>query len=86
MLSKGFDGIDFGNNISSIGDNAFKRGGSPMQKNGTVQFLKFTNIENVGDHAFENCTGLKQVYLGDGTNSSTHQISIGDSAFLVVVI
>jgi hypothetical protein len=80
MSNNGYDGIDFGSNISTILNGAFKNE-SCMQKNGNVQFLKFASISFLGNEVFSGCTGLKEVYLGDGAGSTPHAISIGENVF-----
>jgi hypothetical protein len=73
------DGIDFGDNVTTISNEAFANA-SAMGTEGNIKYLKFNHISDIGDYAFMDCTGLKQVYLGSG-HLNSGQIEIGDNAF-----
>jgi hypothetical protein len=69
MLGHGYNGIDFFDDIATI--NSTFADSVSTGINGSMQFLKFNHIADLGEEAqaFQNCVSLKQVYLGHGSIS-----------------
>jgi hypothetical protein len=74
MLNKKYNGIDFGNNVHSINSYVFNE--SITMRSGNVVALKFDSLNFIGNGTFTNCSGLEQIFLGNGQN-----ISIGEKTF-----